>query len=60
MKTTAALLCTLLIGCGTVETNQSASLCVGLCLEIKSKVTKGNQNVFKEPISSRSTDRSDG
>jgi hypothetical protein len=60
MKLSAALFCTLLLGCGTVETDQSASLCVGLCMEIKSKVTKGSHNVSKKHTSSRSTDRRDG
>ena len=59
MKTLVALLCTLLIGCGTVETDQSASLCVGLCLEIKSKVIKGNHNVSKKHTSGRSDYRRD-
>ena len=59
MKLTAALLCILLMGCAAVETDQSASLCVGLCLEIKSKVTKGSHNVSKKHASGRSDDRRD-
>jgi hypothetical protein len=59
MKLAAALFCTLLIGCGTVETDQSASLCVGLCLEIKSKVIKGKHNVSKKHTSGRSDGRRD-
>lgn len=55
-----ALLCALLMGCSTVETDQSASLCVGLCLEIKSKVIKGKHNVLKESNSSSSPDHSGG
>ena len=60
MKLAAALLCALLLGCGTVETDQSASLCVGLCLEIKSKVTKGKHNAPTKLNSSRNPDRVDG
>lgn len=55
-----ALLCILISGCSTVETDQSASLCVGLCIEIKSKVTKGNHNVSKKHTSGRSDSRHDG
>ena len=60
MKLATALLCALLLGCGTVETDQSASLCVGLCLEIKSKVTKGKNNAHTKPDSSRNSHRRDG
>ena len=54
------LLCALLSGCGTVETDQSASLCVGLCVEIKSKIMKGKRNASEKPTSRRGNDRSDG
>jgi hypothetical protein len=60
MKALAALLCILLMGCAAVETDQSASLCVGLCLEIKSKVAKGSHNVSKKHASGRSDGRRDG
>jgi hypothetical protein len=59
VRITAALVFALLAGCSTVETDQSASLCVGLCLEIKSKVIKGKHNVSKKHTSGRSDGRRD-
>ena len=44
MKLALALSAILLAGCGQFSTNQSAELCVGLCLEIKSTMTKGRKN----------------
>ena len=34
----------LLAGCAQFSTNQSADICLGLCLEIKSTMTKGRNN----------------
>ena len=34
----------LLAGCAQFSTNQSADLCLGLCLEVKSTMTKGRNN----------------
>ena len=55
-----ALSCVLLMGCAAVDTDQTASLCVGLCVEIKSKLIKGKHNAPKKPDSSHNTDRVDG
>ena len=55
-----ALSCALLMGCSTVDTDQSASLCVGLCVEVKSKLIKGKHNAPTKLNSSRDTDRRDG
>ena len=60
MRVSSVLLCALLAGCGTIETEQSATLCVGLCLEIKSNVTKGKQNELKKPISGPNTNSNNG
>ena len=60
MKLATALLCALLLGCSTVDTDQSASLCVGFCVEVKSKLIKGKHNALTKPDSSRNSHRRDG
>jgi len=44
VKLALALSAILLAGCGQFSTNQSAELCVGLCLDIKSEMKKGRKN----------------
>ena len=44
MKLTLALSAILLAGCAQFSTNQTADICLGLCLEVKSTMTKGRKN----------------
>ena len=53
MKLTLALSAILLAGCAQFSTTQTADICLGLCLEVKSKMTKGRKN--EEPTDSSGT-----
>lgn len=52
MRVAALILALTLTGCGTMETNQSAQLCLGLCLELKNKITKGKPYAPQKSTSS--------
>jgi hypothetical protein len=57
VRLTLALPVILLAGCAQFSTNQSADVCLGLCLEVKSTMTKGRNN--EKPTDSDDSTRRD-